>query len=76
MDSYLNDLSHGLRAQLRQPGLAAVAVLAFALGIGTAATHLPALDALFERPLPLPPLADQETLVCFDHPPERPPDRV
>jgi putative ABC transport system permease protein len=74
MDSFLQDLRHGIRTLVRQPGFTAVAVLALALGIGTATTNFLAFNALFLRPLPH--LTDQERLVILNQHPVAAPEQT
>ena len=51
MDTLLKDLRHALRALARNPGMAAVAVICLALGIGANATMFGVVDALmFKAP--------------------------
>jgi putative ABC transport system permease protein len=54
MSDALRDVRLALRAQWRQPALAAVVVLTLALALAANATILAIVDALFIRPFPLP----------------------
>ena len=50
MDALLKDVRHALRALARNPGMAAVAVICLALGIGANATMFGVVDALMFKP--------------------------
>ena len=50
MDIFISDLRHALRALARNPGMAAVAVICLALGIGANATMFGVVDALVFKP--------------------------
>jgi putative ABC transport system permease protein len=60
MATLLHDLRLGLRAMRRQPGFAAAAVAALALGIGGSTAMFSVVDAVLLRPLPYP---DPERIV-------------
>ncbi|HJZ79653.1 MAG TPA: ABC transporter permease [Pyrinomonadaceae bacterium] len=53
MRTIIQDLRYGARILLKQPGLALVAVMALALGIGANLTILSFVDTMFFRPLPV-----------------------
>ena len=67
------DISYALRAMRRDPGLAAIAVLCVALGIGASTALFSVVDNLLFRP---PPFNHVDRLVClFDtHPTKAPPE--
>jgi putative ABC transport system permease protein len=54
MESVLNDVKHGLRVLLRNPGFAVVVILALALGIGANTAVFTVLNAVLFKPLPYP----------------------
>src|SRR5215472_2831450 len=60
MQTFVRDVSLGLRVLRRNPGLTGVAVLSLALGIGANASIFSVVNALFLHPLPV---ADPERLV-------------
>jgi putative ABC transport system permease protein len=60
MDTLWNDIRHGVRGFLKQPGFTAVVVLTLALGIGSNTTIFSAVDALLLHPFSFP---NQDRLV-------------
>src|SRR3989442_12093263 len=54
METILNDARIGVRIRIRRPGLATVAVLALALGIGANTTMFSVVNATLLQPLPFP----------------------
>src|SRR5262245_1101379 len=52
MESWRNDLLHGLRILAKAPAFAAIAVLSLAIGIGANTAIFSAANALILRPLP------------------------
>src|SRR6185369_16708392 len=52
MEPFLRDLSNGVRALLKAPGFAAVAILSLAIGIGANTAIFSVTNALLLRPLP------------------------
>jgi len=52
METFLRDLSNGVRALLKAPGFAAVAILSLAIGIGANSAIFSVTNALLLRPLP------------------------
>src|SRR5512138_1870721 len=54
MTSFLQDLSHGFRMLLKNPGFAVVAILSIAIGVGANAAMFSIADGLVIRPLPVP----------------------
>src|SRR5262249_11704989 len=65
MDSFLRDLRHGLRRVGAAPGLAAVAMLTLALGIGANVAIFTVVNAVLIRPLPFP-AADRLVRIAAD----------
>lgn len=54
MESWRNDLVHGLRILAKAPAFAAIAILSLAIGIGANTAIFSAANALILRPLPYP----------------------
>lgn len=52
METFLRDLSNGVRALFKAPGFAAVAILSLAIGIGANSAIFSVTNALLLRPLP------------------------
>jgi predicted permease len=52
MQTFVQDLKHGLRALIKSPGFAAVAILTLALGVGANAAIFSVLQAVVLRQLP------------------------
>jgi predicted permease len=52
VSSFLLDLKHGLRMQLRSPGFALMAILTLALGVGAATAIFSVVNGVVLRPLP------------------------
>jgi putative ABC transport system permease protein len=52
MHGFLTDLRHSVRGLLRQPGFAATAILALAIGVGSSTAMFSVVDAALLRPLP------------------------
>src|SRR6185369_290024 len=52
METFLRDLSNGVRALLKAPGFTAVAILSLAIGIGANSAIFSVTNALLLRPLP------------------------
>lgn len=53
-DSLIQDLRHGLRMLVKNPGFALVAVLSIAIGVGANAAMFSIADGLILRPFPVP----------------------
>src|SRR2546426_5361045 len=62
LEQLLQDLRHACRGLIRNPGFAALAVIALALGIGVNATLFSAYNAVALKPLPV---ADPDRVVSF-----------
>jgi predicted permease len=63
-ERFLQDVSYGLRAMLRSPGVTAIAILSLALGIGANTAIFSLLDAVMLRSLPV---QEPDRLVLFGH---------
>ena len=62
MDTFARDLRYGVRALLRMRGVAVMAILTLALGIGATTTMFSVVHAMLLRP---PPFADPDRLVIL-----------
>ena len=62
LDSLVRDVRYGIRALLRSPGFALVAVVSLALGIGANTTIFSVANAVLYRPLPF---DDPDSLVVI-----------
>jgi hypothetical protein len=62
LEQLLQDVRHGCRGLVRNPGFTSLAVIALALGIGVNATLFSAYNALALKPLPV---ADPDHVVSF-----------
>src|SRR6185295_16514496 len=65
MESFLQDIRHGLRLFVRSPGFALIAVLTLALGVGLNGAIFSVVDMLLLRKLPLEGVAAPERLVLL-----------
>src|SRR4030095_12452529 len=63
VETFLRDLSYGLRMLRRSPGIAAVAIFSLGLGIGANTALFSVVDAVLLKPLPV---AAPEQLVVFE----------
>ena len=62
MDTFAHDLRYAVRTLLRMRGVAVIAILTLALGIGATTTMFSVVHALLLRP---PPFADPDRLVIL-----------
>ena len=63
LETFVRDLTYGLRMMRRSPGVTAVAVLSLALGIGANTALFSVVDAVLLKTLPV---ADPQQLVLFE----------
>jgi predicted permease len=64
LEDFFRDVRYGVRALLRAPGFAIVAILTLALGIGATTAMFSVVNGILLRPLPYP---DQDRLVELVH---------
>ncbi len=62
MDSLLRDLRFSTRSLLKRPGLAIIAIVTLAIGIGANSATFSVVNALLLKPLPFP---DPERIVAL-----------
>jgi putative ABC transport system permease protein len=71
LDDLLQDARYGVRALMRNPGFACVAILTFALGVGANTAIFSVINAVLLRPLPFPD-ADRLVTILENRPPAEP----
>lgn len=62
LDALRQDLRHGLRMLVKNPGFAAIAIVSIAIGVGANAAMFSVADGLVLRPLPVPDAGDVVTI--------------
>jgi predicted permease len=71
LDDLRHDARYGVRALMRAPGFASVAILTFALGVGVNTAVFSVINAVLLRPLPFPD-ADRLVTILENRPPTEP----
>ncbi len=56
MDAFLKDIRYGIRSLLKRPGLAIIAIVTLAIGIGSNSAIFSVVNSLLIKPLPFPDL--------------------